>query len=280
MLKKRIIAFAIFFCFFLCSCSAENSQEDYSWVNNRTIVHALGVVDGETYTNSLEALNNSLQQGQTVFEVDLALTADGEMICAHDISSIAGDSNRTFLEGKELGNLTKDEFMGLKIRDKYTPICMEDIILVMKNNPRMYIVTDTKEDKEEGIKKQFLYIVELAKKNNCTEVLNRIVPQVYNDDMFYILKDIYGWKSYIYTSYYTQDTDWNEDIFIKSVHDKGIKVLAVFAGRGTDSLLQKANSLGLKVYVHTYNTEEERKAFFDRGFWGLYTDALPPIVSQ
>jgi glycerophosphoryl diester phosphodiesterase len=50
-----------------------------------------------------------------------------------------------------------------------------------------------------------------------------------------------------------------------------------FAGRGTDSLIEKANSRGLKVYVHTYNTEEEREEFFERGFWGLYTDSLPPV---
>lgn len=254
-----------------------NTSEDYSWTENRTIVHALGVANGESYTNSLEALNNSLAQGQTVFEVDLALTSDGELICAHDSVTLMGEDNRAFLEGKELCDITKDEFTSLKIRDKYTTLCMEDLILVMKDHPDMYIVTDTKEDRQEGIKKQFDNIVELAKKNKCSKVLDRIIPQIYNEDMFSTLQKIYPWKSYIYTSYYTQDEDWDEDKFIDFAYDKGVKVLAVFAGRGTDSLLETANSLGLKVYVHTYNTEEERQAFFERGFWGLYTDTLPPI---
>lgn len=253
------------------------TSEDYSWTDNRTIVHALGVANGESYTNSLEALNNSLAQGQTVFEVDLALTSDDELICAHDTVTLMGEDNRAFLEGKELCDITKDEFMSLKIRDKYTPLCMEDLILVMKDHPDMYIVTDTKEDRQEGIKKQFDNIVELAKKNKCSKVLDRIIPQIYNEDMLSTLQKIYPWKSYIYTSYYTQDVDWDEDKFIDFAYDKGVKVLAVFAGRGTDSLLETANSLGLKVYVHTYNTEEERQAFFERGFWGLYTDTLPPI---
>ncbi len=261
----------------MCGCGKNDNKADYSWTANRTIVHALGVVDGETYTNSREALQNSLEQGQTVFEVDLGMTKDGYLVCAHDVISIIGEDNASYLSGKELYDLTKEEFMSLKIRDKYTPLCMEDLILVMKDNPQMYIVTDTKEDRAEGIKKQFKYIIDLANENDCPEVLDRIIPQIYNDEMFNILKKMYSWKSYIYTSYYTLDPDWDEDVFINSAYEKGIKVVTVFAGRGTDSLIEKANSRGLKVYVHTYNTEEEREEFFERGFWGLYTDSLPPV---
>ena len=257
------------------ACSKKDKY-DYSWTENRTIVHALGIVDDITMTNSFEAFQNSLQQGQTVFEVDLALTSDNELICAHDLGCVGADN----LEADSLNEVSKEEFMSIKIQGKYTPLCMEDLILLMRDNPQIYIVTDTKADQPEEIGIQFNNIVELAKKNDCPQVLDRIIPQIYNEDMFFQLKTIYDWKSYIYTSYYTFDDQWDEDKFIDFAAENGIGVLTVFAGRGTDHLLEKANSLGLKVYVHTYNTEEERQAFMDRGFWGLYTDSLPPIQND
>ncbi len=267
--------FILFLSFFVTtSVACSKKQEyDYSWTENKTIVHALGIVDGVTTTNCLEAFQNSLQQGQTVFEVDLALTKDNELICAHDLIGAGVD-----IPGIEsLNELSKDQFMSIKIQGKYTPLCMEDLILLMRDNPQIYIVTDTKADQPVEIGKQFNNIVELAKKNECPQVLDRIIPQIYNEDMFFQLKTIYDWKSYIYTSYYTFDDQWDEDKFIDFAAENGIGVITVFAGRGTDHLLEKANSLGLKVYVHTYNTEEERQAFMERGFWGLYTDSLPPI---
>ena len=267
--KTALFVFLFQIIFSLTACGSKN---DYSWTENRTIVHALGVVDDITYTNSREAMENSLAQGQTVFEVDFAITADDDMICAHDWSTLGFSVPRVSFD-----KMTKEEFLSLKMYDKYTTMCLDDILTTMQEHPDMYIVTDTKGDKTEDIKKQFGLIVDKANSNDCSEVLDRVIPQIYNEDMYFTLKEIYDWKSYIYTSYYTQDDQWDEDRFIDFAAENKIKVVAVFAGRGTDHLLEKANSKGIKVYVHTYNTEEERQQFFDRGFWGLYTDTLPPV---
>lgn len=49
---------------------------DYSWTQNRVIAHALGGIGGDTYTNCLEALTLSYEEGARLFEVDLDLTSD------------------------------------------------------------------------------------------------------------------------------------------------------------------------------------------------------------
>lgn len=41
-------------------------------------------VDGKAYTNSLEALQSNLAAGHRIFEVDLAITSDGKVVCLHD----------------------------------------------------------------------------------------------------------------------------------------------------------------------------------------------------
>lgn len=62
-----------------------------SWSNNVTgpeccvdIAHAGGLLNGEAYTNSLEALEANLAAGRRVFEIDLIESADGQLVLAHD----------------------------------------------------------------------------------------------------------------------------------------------------------------------------------------------------
>ena len=81
--------------------------------NNKVVIHALGEVDGYTYTNSLEALENSFSMGNRVFECDFALTSDDKMVACHDW-------NVDFLERFSEENVpTKEEFMRVKI---YGPV--------------------------------------------------------------------------------------------------------------------------------------------------------------
>lgn len=77
------------------------------------ITHAGGLLDGQPYTNSLEALNNSYRAGRRIFEVDLALTADDRIVLAHDWDAYGGapPSSAEFLAGGELTRLDFAAFL-------------------------------------------------------------------------------------------------------------------------------------------------------------------------
>lgn len=51
--------------------------------SNNYIAHALGGIDGQTYTNSKEAIENSYNKGVRLFEVDVKLTSDNKLVCVH-----------------------------------------------------------------------------------------------------------------------------------------------------------------------------------------------------
>ena len=51
------------------------------------IAHALGSIDGHTYTNSREAFLRSYSLGVRCFEVDLAVTQDNQLVCVHSETS-------------------------------------------------------------------------------------------------------------------------------------------------------------------------------------------------
>lgn len=63
------------------------NKKDYQYLNiigsNKYLAHALGGIDGQTYTNSKEAIENSYNKGVRLFEVDVKLTSDNKLVCVH-----------------------------------------------------------------------------------------------------------------------------------------------------------------------------------------------------
>ena len=101
------------------------------------IAHAGGAVDGHTYLNCKEGLLQSLENGYKYVELDLGLTSDNEIVCLHDwkhfnnIASINIDNEPMSLV----------EFQQQKILGKYTPLTLNDVLSIQKENP-FVIVTD------------------------------------------------------------------------------------------------------------------------------------------
>lgn len=48
------------------------------------IAHAGGAIDGNSYSNSVEAVTRNYELGTRLFELDFELTSDGAWVDAHD----------------------------------------------------------------------------------------------------------------------------------------------------------------------------------------------------
>lgn len=248
---------------------------DYSWTENEYICHALGGLDGLGYLNCLEAFQNNYDLGHKVFEVDFEYTIDGGIICLHDFSFLDSIGISPG-EGKANNEITKETFLESKIYGKYTTLCLEDIIDLMAEYPDIYIVTDTKSDEKETINFFFSSVVSLSNEMGVPEVMDRFIPQIYSPEMFDIIMDIYEWKSIIYTSYYITSDVYSEMDYINYAYENGIKVLTVFGSRIHELLCYEAKKRNMLVYVHTYNTLEDKAKYNRLGVYGLYTDFLIP----
>ena len=101
------------------------------------IAHAGGSIEGYSYTNSLEAVTNALNNGINYVEIDLNYTIDSVLVCVHDwnhfnrITNCDKDSIPSF-----------EEFKRRKIYGKFTPISFYDIDSIMSVTPQMFLVTD------------------------------------------------------------------------------------------------------------------------------------------
>jgi glycerophosphoryl diester phosphodiesterase len=105
----------------------------------RFIAHAGGEINGETYTNSLEALNYSYKNGIKLFELDIIETTDGHFVAAHDWENWKRRVNYPIVDNKPV---SLDEFMSYKIKNKYTPLDMQRINDWFKEHQDAFLVTD------------------------------------------------------------------------------------------------------------------------------------------
>ena len=104
---------------------------------NRYLAHAGGEIDGQRYTNSLEALNSNYALGFRIFEIDIITTSDGHLVCAHD-----WDTWKRFTGFKGESPPTLKEFLKHKIKEKYTPLSLEMLHEWFKNHPDATLFTD------------------------------------------------------------------------------------------------------------------------------------------
>src|SRR4030042_6668257 len=98
----------------------QNLQDNYEPYGYAA--HALGGIDGQTYTNSREAFLLNYDKGFRIFEVDLVLLKDGSIFCAHD-----GNEWKYGLD-KPFKKTTADELAGRLCLHKYTALTGGDLL--------------------------------------------------------------------------------------------------------------------------------------------------------
>ncbi|MCK5097226.1 MAG: sulfatase-like hydrolase/transferase [Desulfobacteraceae bacterium] len=213
------------------------------------IMHAMGRIDGNDYTNSLEAFKFHYERGRKVFEVDFALTKDDKIVANH--------SHRI--------NISQQDFLNKKITNKYTPLSLERVIDLMIEYPDMILITDTKENFSEIIFK----IIELVKKKN-EKLLNQIIPQVYSETTYEKAMAMYPFKAVIYTLYQGKVKDDQVIKFIKKTDN--IIAVTMSKTRFSEKIAKRINRAETRVFVHTVNDASEVSAFIQKGADGIYTD--------
>ena len=221
-----------------------------------------GEKTAQIYTNSKEALINSYHNGHRVFEMDFLLTSDGKLAAVHDWPRVGGKKS-------------SDEWKNFKIYDTYTSMFIEDVYQFMLEHPDAFLVTDTKSfaysDKDKI--RQFEEIVKAAEKMDKS-LLNRIVPQVYDQNCYHILMEVHPFESVIYTLYESPDTD-KEVVDFVAKYDN-IKVVTMEWYRYTEEFYDDLTKLSKYIYFYTINVPKEIERFRSWGVHGFYTDYMNP----
>lgn len=125
------------------------------------IAHAGGAIvadesKGEifAYTNSKEALIQSIKEGFRLIELDLMFDKDGDIFAAHDYKHFykitnAPNTNNSladYLNESAFAPPSKDYIKNAKIYGRFTPLDKDAINTIFTANPSVYLVTDKLQD--------------------------------------------------------------------------------------------------------------------------------------
>ncbi|MCR4746461.1 MAG: hypothetical protein K5894_14700 [Lachnospiraceae bacterium] len=265
-------------------CGRTNSNYSYEWTKDgRYICHALGRIDEYAYTNSKEAFQENYKKGYRIFEIDIEFTSDDRLVLIHswknkDLKKLFGIERD---ESENLKPLSYEEFINSEIYGKYTALSFEDFTKIIKDYPDVYIVLDGKYDSESKDKlvEEYQMIHDMVNEN-CPDMLDRFIPQIYDEEMLTTIDEIYQWKSMIYTLYhFKNDAEFDPDKEMSFAMKNDIKVITMDEDREFDFVANgffKKNIIdkGLMVYVHTINDPEQAEKLMEDGVYGFYSDDL------
>ena len=240
---------------------------NYDWVRNGQLVaHALGGIDDKTYTNSEEALVLNYERGFRVFEADFQLTKEGQLVLCHDWSQY-----RSIAGAPESGEpMTYEEYKSQVIMGRYTPLTCEALMDLMSEYPDMYLITDTKDSNEIVVKAQMSQLVWHAGKKD-PKILDRIIIQLYSEEMLKYVMDVYPFSSVLITLYQFGHTD--EEV-IDYCLSNNIKVVTIPESRMTPGFVSRLNEAGLCSFIHTINDTGRAGELLGTGVSGIYTDFI------
>ncbi|KGF69618.1 hypothetical protein LL06_09820 [Hoeflea sp. BAL378] len=222
------------------------------------IAHAGGGLPQGDYSNSKEALAQSLAHGFELFELDFNWTADGELVIGHDwateyrywnrlewgdwvASLLAAPSSRRYQEATPRFGLTR--------------LSLDALLEWLRQNPGR-IVTDFKTGNIEGLAR----IAERA-----PELRHRFVPQIYAVPEYRAVRAL-GFDDIIFTTYRLPPT---AELFAEIDRFDLFAVTVPADDLATAAGVVSAN----RIFTHTINQPVPLPAD------GYYTDCLIPAKS-
>lgn len=243
--------------------------------NQQFIAHALGAIEDYTYTNSKEAFLYNYEQGIRLFEVDLSITTDNHFVCRHDwldhMFPILGQEK---IIDEDNAPLSLEQFKSLPIHNKYTSISLLELLELLQEHKDAYIILDTKSVHTEFIEQEYKLLIDTVNSID-KKLLDRIIPQIYNREMFATISKFYNFPTVLYTLY--QEAASNDEALEFAI-ENNISALVMSMDRFSEDFISKLNENNILSYVHTINEEGVFDYLTSVGVTGVYTDFLNPSV--
>lgn len=239
------------------------------WYTYHSIAHAMGGLDGKDYLNSVDGFYPAYQKGYRVFEMDILLTKDNVAIGKHRWGWNLSDPTT-----KKGDPVSYRKFKNTKIYGKYTPTSFLDVLNLMEKYPDFYLMTDSKSTETADVKKEFNVLVQTAKKVGKEDLLDRVIVQIYNRDMYWAVKSIHPFKHFVYTTYKQPDAAFYK--VVKFCKNHGIEGITSPQDDINDYRMELLAKEGIYSFTHSVNNSYYAKEYMKLGVYGIYSDFLSP----
>lgn len=216
---------------------------------NSFIAHSGGGIDGKIYTNSLEAINQSISNGFKMIEIDLLVTSDNYYIGGH--YNWSSFKKKLSMKDKNDEALSLADVKKKKVFGKYSPILIDQINDIFSDNTNLYLVTD--------------------KDNNFNKMLSdfkfdnkRLIVEVFGRENYFLSID-QGIKNPLFNAT-VSDFDF--------ILDNNIKLISVHQNEliKNKKKFRKLRDKGTFIFTYTSNEKKFINDYIDEYFDAIYTD--------
>ncbi len=232
-----------------------NAFEEYSrgcsLDEMRTIMHAGGTVELIYYTNSLEALEESYWNGNYLIELDFSWTTDGTLAGIHNWGN-----------GRPQA-MTAEEFLKLKIEDRYTPITLDTLAPWLEEHPEVRIIPDVKEKNVEAMR---------LISTRYPHLKNQFIPYVFTRSECDPIKQM-GFQNLIFMIYSMPQSDWRDaEGNMKFIREKEITGIAIAPYQMREKYGRLGREMGIPVLTFTVDRISDMNTYAKVGVDGFFTD--------
>jgi hypothetical protein len=238
----------------------ESSWEEARRDPRRFIAHAGGAIDGRTYTNSRDAIDQAYDKGFRLIELDLIETRDGRLVAAHDWE---GWQQAT---GSDASAPSRDEFRSSLLFGRYRTIDLEDLEKWFAARPDAFLVTD-KVTKFEALIEGFPH-------------LDRMIVEVFSVADYERARR--EGIRYPMLSLHAALVEDEEEQILALLRREPVKFLAVASKivRRQEKLLKALRRNEACTYVFTSSDGRYLESVFGGLIYGAYTDEWNPDLGR
>jgi glycerophosphoryl diester phosphodiesterase len=236
----------------------------------RLVPHGLGALGSKLVSNSKEALLQQYGKGHRVFEVDLKVDSNGEIVCNHG-PDFRGGVKWTLADLKA------------KLSKNYTVMSLKEFAEVLHDYKDIFFLTDLKDKamicppNSDWFWKQFVSTI----KKVDVEVLDRAVPTVARIEELQSIRNAWNW-SVIGIDLWSPGIPiekWRKFLELVKIKANRIKIVSIdlrYACRFPE-FSSEMRAAGAAVFPWTVNDVQWIKSNSTRYlFSGYYTDFLSP----
>ena len=223
---------------------------------NKYIAHACGGINNITYSNSLEAIEQSYNLGYKFIEIDISKTNDGKYVLLHDWYN-----TRDKLFGKK-GMISENTFLNSSMVNNLTQMNLDMVLKWLSGRKNIYLVSDTKNV-------EILEILEYINKF-YPDLKQRIIPQIYFFEEYKKVLDM-GYDHIILALYKLNNT---KKEIINFISKNKLMAVSLSKKMVQDGLAFEIKKLGVDPIVYTVNDKQEEKNLQKLGVDTFFTDFL------
>ena len=221
----------------------QDSNEAW-YLRDNIIMHALGAINGEFYTNSKEALEYYIAKGKTLFECDVTLTQDGIPVLTH--------------------NAIQTDLAGFKTTlGKFTVLTLNDLVEYIQKNKNLYFILDIKDNYYREI---CSYLVNTTSK----DILKHFIIQAGTVTTVKTIRKIFDFQIH-----WNFSVDGNLNRLLAFVIKNNIHTCSVaYKSIKNNKTLKYINKYNLKTFAYTVNNTELATQLINKGCYGIMSDEL------